>query len=107
MIGRKMKAWGAASNANFLTKQHDKLMADYEKMKKVVAISKRHRYPRNRRRLVGQHRFDGETFIIGEFVARDLSPGFGSLNHRRPTKRNAPGPGSGLALSAQRKRLSE
>jgi hypothetical protein len=31
-------------------------------------------------------------FIIGEFVAHDSSPQFGSLNHRGSAKRNAPGP---------------
>src|SRR5262245_25910514 len=29
---------------------------------------------------------------IGEFIAHDPSPRFGSLNHRRLAKRNAPGP---------------
>jgi hypothetical protein len=43
--------------------------------------------PRNATRLVGQHRLDGKPFIIGEFVAHDPSPQFGSLNHRRPAKR--------------------
>ena len=48
-------------------------------------------YPRNATRLVGQHRFDGNPFIIGEFIAHDSNPQFKSLNHRRPAKRNAPG----------------
>src|ERR1700749_3343665 len=30
--------------------------------------------------------------MVGEFVAHDSSPQFGSLNHGSPTKRNAPGP---------------
>jgi hypothetical protein len=29
---------------------------------------------------------------VGEFVAHDSSPQFGSLNHGSPAKRNAPGP---------------
>ena len=49
-------------------------------------------HPRNATRLVRQHRLDGDPFIIGEFVAHDSSPQFGSLNHGRPAKRNAPGP---------------
>ena len=48
-------------------------------------------YPRNATRLVRQHRLDGNPFIISEFVAHDSSPQFGSLNHRGPAKRNAPG----------------
>jgi hypothetical protein len=46
-------------------------------------------YPRNAARLVRQHRLDGNPFIIGEFVAHDSSPQFGSLNHRGPAERNA------------------
>ena len=34
------------------------------------------------RGLFGQHRLDGNPFIIGGFVAHDSSPQFGSLNHR-------------------------
>ena len=34
-------------------------------------------YPRHPTRLVGQHRFDGGPFIIGEFVAHDSSPQLG------------------------------
>jgi hypothetical protein len=30
--------------------------------------------------------------MVGEFVAHDSSPQFGSLNHGSPAKRNAPGP---------------
>jgi hypothetical protein len=44
------------------------------------------------RGLFGSSRFDGDPFIVGEFVAHDLSPQFGSLNHGSPAKRNAPGP---------------
>ena len=39
-------------------------------------------HPRNATRLVRQHRPDGNPFTIGEFVAHDSSPQFGSLNHR-------------------------
>src|SRR4051794_31746978 len=38
-------------------------------------------YSRNAARLARQHRPDGDPFIIGEFVAHDSSPQFGSLNH--------------------------
>jgi hypothetical protein len=31
-------------------------------------------YPRNTTRFVGQHRLDGQPFIIGEFIAHDSSP---------------------------------
>ncbi|SDC63998.1 multidrug efflux pump [Bradyrhizobium brasilense] len=48
--------------------------------------------PRNATRLVRQHRLDGDPFMVGEFVAHDSSPQFGSLNHGSPAKRNAPGP---------------
>lgn len=48
--------------------------------------------PRNATRLVRQHRLDGGPFVVGEFVAHDSSPQFGSLNHGSPAKRNAPGP---------------
>jgi hypothetical protein len=44
---------------------------------------------RNATRLVRQHRLDGSPFIIGEFVAHDSSPQFGSLNHRRSANRSA------------------
>ena len=43
-------------------------------------------------RLVRQHRLDGDPFMIGEFVAHDSSPLFGSLNHRGPAKRDASSP---------------
>ena len=33
-------------------------------------------------RLIRQHRLDGRPLIVGEFVACDSSPQFGSLNHR-------------------------
>src|ERR1700756_1067236 len=36
-------------------------------------------HPRNATRLVRQHGLDGNPFIIGEFVAHDSSPQFGSL----------------------------
>src|SRR6516225_12227794 len=49
-------------------------------------------HPRNATRLVRQHRLDGGPFKVGEFVAHDSSPQFGSLNHGSPAKRNAPGP---------------
>jgi hypothetical protein len=48
-------------------------------------------HPRNATRLVRQHRPYGSPFIVGEFVARDSSPQFGSLNHGSPAKRNASG----------------
>src|SRR5580704_8725615 len=48
-------------------------------------------YPRNATRLVRQHRPYGSPFIVGEFVAQDSSPQFGSLNHGSPAKRNASG----------------
>ena len=34
-------------------------------------------YPRHPTRLVGQHRFDGGPFVIGEFVAHDSGPQLG------------------------------
>lgn len=43
-------------------------------------------------RVVRQHRLDGGPFMVGEFVAHDSSPQFGSLNHGSPAKRNALGP---------------
>jgi hypothetical protein len=46
-------------------------------------------YPRNATRLVGQHQLDGKPFIIGEFIAHDSSPQFGSLNDKRPARRKA------------------
>src|SRR5258708_3173870 len=49
-------------------------------------------HPRNGTRLVRQHRLDSNPFIIGEFVAHDLSPRFGSLNHGDLAGRNALGP---------------
>jgi hypothetical protein len=49
-------------------------------------------HPRNSTRLVGQHRLDRGPFTVGEFIAHDSKPQFGSLNHRRPTKHNAPAP---------------
>ncbi len=49
-------------------------------------------HPRNATRLVRQHRLDSNPFIIGEFVAHDLSPRFGSLNHGDLAGRNALGP---------------
>jgi hypothetical protein len=49
-------------------------------------------HPRNATRLVRQHRLNGGPFMVGEFVAHDSSPQFGSLNHGSPGKRNAPGP---------------
>src|SRR5665213_3458746 len=33
--------------------------------------------PRNATRLVGQHRFDGNPFIVGEIVTHDSSPSLG------------------------------
>ena len=48
-------------------------------------------HPRNATRLVRQHRPYGSPFIVGEFVAHDSSPQFGSLNHGSPAKRNASG----------------
>ena len=46
----------------------------------------------------GQHRLDGSPFMVGEFIANDSGLQFGSLNHRRPAKLNAPfgPPASGL-----------
>jgi len=49
-------------------------------------------YPRNSTRLVRQHRLDGGPFIVGEFIAHGSKPLFGSLNHRRKAKPNAPWP---------------
>src|SRR5262249_50554954 len=43
-------------------------------------------------RLIGQHRLDGNPFFVGEFVAHDFDPQFGSLNHGGRSKRNASGP---------------
>src|SRR5215831_713492 len=48
-------------------------------------------HPRNATRLVRQHRLDGSPFIIGEFVAHDSSPQFGSLNHGSLAESNALG----------------
>src|SRR3954468_3616904 len=45
-------------------------------------------YPRNATRFVRQHGLDGDPFIVSEFVAHDSPPQFGSLNHRRSSKRN-------------------
>ena len=45
--------------------------------------------PRDATRLVRQHGLDGNPFTIGEFVAHDSSPQFGSLNHRGLARRNA------------------
>ena len=36
-------------------------------------------YPKNATRLVGQHRLDGNPFIIGELIAHDSSPQFGKF----------------------------
>jgi hypothetical protein len=47
-------------------------------------------------RLVRQHRPYGSPFIVGEFIAHDSSPQFGSLNHGGPAKRKAY-PGSALS----------
>lgn len=42
--------------------------------------------PRNAARLVRQYWLDGGPFMVGEFVAHDSIPPFGSLNHGdRPT----------------------
>src|SRR5882724_5024634 len=46
-------------------------------------------HPRNATRLVRQHGLDGNPFMIGEFVAHDSSPQFGSLNHSDLVRRNA------------------
>ena len=46
-------------------------------------------HPRNAKRLVLQHGFDGNPFMIGEFIAHDSSPQFGSLNHSDLVCRNA------------------
>jgi hypothetical protein len=35
-------------------------------------------YPRNATRLIRQHGLDGKPFIVGEFVAHDSSPKYGS-----------------------------
>ena len=48
-------------------------------------------HPRNATRLVRQHRLDGNPFKIGEFIAHNSSPQFGSLNHRGLARRNASG----------------
>jgi hypothetical protein len=55
-------------------------------------------YPRNSTRLVRQHRLDGGPFIVGEFIAHGSKPLFGSLNHRRKAKHNAPWPTPHRAL---------
>jgi hypothetical protein len=47
--------------------------------------------PRNATRPVRQHGIDGNPSIIGEFVAHDSSPQFGSLNQRGLAGRNASG----------------
>jgi hypothetical protein len=39
--------------------------------------------PRNAGRLVGQHWLYDRPLIVGEFIAPDSKPPFGSLNHRR------------------------
>jgi hypothetical protein len=49
-------------------------------------------YPGNAPRFVRQHRLDGNPFIIRKFVAHDLSPRFGSLNHGSLAESNALGP---------------
>src|SRR6185437_869607 len=46
-------------------------------------------HPRNATRLVRQHGLDGNPFMIGEFIAHDSSPQFGSLNHSDLVRRNA------------------
>ncbi|GGI33945.1 hypothetical protein GCM10010987_76920 [Bradyrhizobium guangdongense] len=46
-------------------------------------------HPRNATRLVRQHGLDGNPFMIGEFVAHDSNPQFGSLNHSDLVRRNA------------------
>lgn len=46
-------------------------------------------YPGNATRLVRQHGLDGDPFVVGEFLAHDSSPQFGSLNHRGLARRNA------------------
>ena len=42
--------------------------------------------PRSPTRLIAQHRLDRGPFIVGEFIAHDSKPQFGSLNNRRPAK---------------------
>src|SRR5262245_548662 len=55
-------------------------------------------HPRNATRLVRQHRLDGSPFIIGEFVAHDSSPQFGSFESQGfgQTQRSWTGPGTAL-----------
>jgi len=42
--------------------------------------------------------FDGNPFLVGQFVPHDSSPGFGNLNHRRTgqMQRSCPWLGSSL-----------
>jgi len=49
-------------------------------------------HPRDATRLVGQHRFYDSPFIVSESIAHDSRPPFGSLNHGRKAKHNAPLP---------------
>src|SRR5262249_48193558 len=46
-------------------------------------------HPRNATRLVRQHRLDCSPFMVGEFVAHDSKPQFGSLNHKPLANLNA------------------
>jgi hypothetical protein len=43
--------------------------------------------PRNATRLVGYHRLDGDSLIVGELVVRNSSRRFRSLKHRRLIRR--------------------
>jgi len=45
-------------------------------------------YTAHAARLVRQERLNGYPFIVGEFVAHDSRPPFGSLNHGLPAELN-------------------
>jgi hypothetical protein len=60
-------------------------------------------HPRNAMRLVGQHRFDGVPFTIGELIAHDSTPPVWEFESQASgqTQRFWPAPGLG-AFGAKR-----
>lgn len=52
-------------------------------------------------RFFGQHRFDGDSLIIGEFVAHDTKLLVWELESQASGKTNAPGLGSASAFSGK------
>ena len=61
-------------------------------------------YPRNPTRFVGQHRFDGGPFIIGEFMAHDSSPQVREFESHASgqTQCSRPGARQSVAFGAER-----